>query len=344
VGAGRAHRPDRGTVGGRPPVARRAFGLAVLAALGAALGPCPATAADTPCGEVVTIPTHGRTTTRYALAAPAGGGAPDPRPALVLLVGGAGHLALDDQGCPRRLGGNSLVRSIPHFHALGFVTALVDAPSDHAGDEGLGGFRADPRHAEDLGKVIADVRARAGGPVWLVGTSRGAISAANAAARLTGPAAPDGLVLTSALMVGTHRARRAWAAQSVFDLPLDAIRVPVLVVGHAEDTCLRSPARLMGDITAKTRGAREPLAPRLPGPGGRGGGRHRALRPRRHVLTAGTPGAARPRQAAASPCGDHRGTRIRDPRPAGGLVRDRACHLAGAMRPSAAIAPAGRSR
>ncbi len=48
------------------------------------------------------------------------------------------------------------------------------------------------QHAEDIGKVIADVRERTKLPVWLVGTSRGAISAANAASRLTGPPRPTG--------------------------------------------------------------------------------------------------------------------------------------------------------
>ena len=166
--------------------------------------------------------------------------------------------------------GNSLVRSIPLFHELGFATALVDAPSDHAGSDGLAGFRTDRRHAEDIGKAIADVRARTNTPVWLIGTSRGAISAANAASRLAGPPAPDGLVLTSALMLGDARAKRAWVTQSVFDLPLEAIRMPVLVVGHEVDTCIRSPAKLMGNITARTNGAREQVVVVTGGLGGSG--------------------------------------------------------------------------
>jgi hypothetical protein len=217
------------------------------------------------CGEVVTLQTHDRTTTRYALvrrppAAPAG------PVALVLLVGGGGHLDLDEQGCPRALKGNSLVRSLPEFQRAGFTTALVDAPSDHTGEDGLGGFRVAAAHAADLGTVITDVRARTGGAVWLVGTSRGAISAVNAAARLTGPAAPDGLVLTSALMVGS-RGQKAWVAHSVFDLPLESIKMPVLVVGHAADTCLRSPADQMARITARTAGAREQVVTVTGGPG-----------------------------------------------------------------------------
>jgi hypothetical protein len=224
-------------------------------------------AATDACGEVVTIETRGGTTTRYALAYPQPAPAQGGRAALVLLVGGGGHLNLDDKGCARALTGNSLVRSLPHFHGAGFVTALVDAPSDHPGEDGLAGFRVTAEHASDLGKVIADVRARASTPVWLVGTSRGAISAVNAAARLSGPSAPDGLVLTSALMSGFHGSQKPWLAHTVFDLPLEAIRLPILVVGHAEDKCIRSPANLMDKITARTNGAREQVFTVTGGPG-----------------------------------------------------------------------------
>jgi hypothetical protein len=224
----------------------------------------PAARAAGSCGTVVTLAAHGGTTMRYSLAGPGGGGA---RTGLVLLVGGGGHLDLDDQGCPRALKGNSLVRSLPQFHGEGFVTALVDAPSDYPGEDGLGGFRLAPEHAEDIGKVVADLRARVQGPVWLVGTSRGSISAVNAAARLRDAAAPDGIVLTSALMVGTARARKAWVADSVFDVRLEDIRVPVLVVGHAADQCIRSPASRSAEITGRTNGAREQAVAVTGGPG-----------------------------------------------------------------------------
>ena len=204
----------------------------------------------------MTLNTHDGTTTRYVLAGPEEAPSGD-QGALVLLVGGGGDLDLDDRGCPRALKGNFLVRSLPHFHAEGFVTALVDVPSDSRGEEGLGGFRTSPDHAKDLGLVVTDVRRRTGGSVWVVGTSRGTISAANVASRFTSLATPDGLVLTSAVTSGSRTGRRAWVSQTVFDLRLDAIRMPVLVVGHADDQCARTPPGLMHDITAKTRGSRQ---------------------------------------------------------------------------------------
>lgn len=215
-----------------------------------------ASAQDGACGEVAAVGTHDGSTTRYALVRAAAPRAGEAQAVLVLLPGGGGHLDLDEKGCPRTLAGNSLVRSLPLFQAEGFATALVDAPSDHPGEDGLAGFRITPRHADDLGRVIADVRARTRLPVWLVGTSRGAISAVNAAARLSGAAAPDGLVLTSPVTYGS-RGNKAWVAQSVFDLPLEDIRVPVLVVGHAADQCLRSPPKLIGEVAARIRGVRK---------------------------------------------------------------------------------------
>lgn len=238
--------------------------------------PAPACLAQTvppaACGELVTLQTHLRSATRYSLAHPEGTVAPGGRIALVLLPGGSGHIDLDDKGCARALKGNSLVRSIPLFLAAGFSTALVDAPSNYQGEDGLGGFRTAAQHAEDLGKVIADVRARTMGQVWLVGTSRGSISAVNAAARLSGPPAPDGVVLTSALMSGQSGAKKAWVADSVFDLRLEAIRIPILVVGHADDRCVRSPANLMAGITARTNGIREQVVTVTGGAGRPGAG------------------------------------------------------------------------
>jgi len=218
------------------------------------------------CGELITINTHDRTTTRYTFAGPQGAPAEGAPVTLVLIVGGGGNLNLDDKGCPRSLTRNSLMRMRPLFHGAGFFTALLDAPSDSRGDDGLAGFRTAPQHAEDVGKIILDLRARSKGSVWVLGHSRGSISAANAAARLSGPSAPDGLVLLSAMMVGEPRPRKAWVAQTVFDPPLEAVKAPVLMVGHAADNCIRSPAAIMGKITARTQGARQQVVTVTGGP------------------------------------------------------------------------------
>lgn len=217
------------------------------------------------CGEVLTVPSHEGTTTRVAWVAPrAGEAAPTT---LLLLAGGAGFVDLGPDGCARKLQGNSLIRALKRFQAVGLGTALVDAPSDHQGEDGLAGFRLHESHASDLAAVVAELRRRAPGAVWVVGTSRGAISAANVASRTEGAAAPDGLVLTSALMSGQAGMRKAWVADSVFDLPLERLRLPLLLLGHAEDTCVRSPPGLMPQVMARVNSSRGQVATLTGGPG-----------------------------------------------------------------------------
>jgi len=242
---------------------RARAGLAIAAGLCAMAAPAkPATA----CGELVTLPSSDSRSIAYSLAAPNEGAG--QHAALLLLAGGGGALGLDDRGCARKLTGNSLVRAQDLFRAQGFFIALVDAPPDYQGPDGLAGFRTDPRHAADLGLVIADVRRRTKLPVFVVGTSRGTISAANAAARLSGGAAPDGVVLTSPITQSKIGGYKAWTAQSVFDLPLADIRTPILVVAHAADTCIRTPPQRAERIIAATNGAREQLVLVTGGPGG----------------------------------------------------------------------------
>jgi hypothetical protein len=240
----------------------------VLVAAVCASGVLSGAALAAPCGEVVTIATHDGTTTRYAFGAPQGGA--KPAAVLVLLAGGGGVVNLDDAGCVRDLTGNSLVRMAPVFRELGFATAVVDAPSDHNKDEdGLRGFRSDPKHADDLGRITAQLRARTGAPVWIAGTSRGAISAVNAASRLKGAAAPDGVVVTSVVMVGS-KGNKYWVRDTVFDHDLGAITLPTLIVGHALDKCLRSPPDDMERLAGKLNSARKQVATVTGGPGWKG--------------------------------------------------------------------------
>ncbi|MDI4634524.1 hypothetical protein J7U46_15800 [Pelomonas sp. V22] len=239
---------------------RAALALLMLAAAGAVQA--------APCGELRSLAVREGASQAFSLNPPSA----EPAITLVLLAGGGGHLKLDEKGCATALKGNALVRAQPLLQAQGFGTALVDAPSDQqAGDDGLAGFRTDPRHAADLGRLIETLRAvQGGGQVWLVGTSRGTISTVNAASRLQGAAAPDGVVLSSILTVGTPMGRKTWTSQSVFDLDLAAIRQPVLLLGHADDDCPRSPPRQMAEVAKRLRNARLEQQLIKGGPGGSG--------------------------------------------------------------------------
>lgn len=193
--------------------------------------------AQTKCGDVRNFdpPAGGRFSVSIA--------APSQPPAFVfvLLPGGSGLIDLDAQGCPRALRGNSLIRAIPEFHKGGAITALVDAPAEWRGQHGLSTFRMEPGHADALGVAIKALRETYRVPVWLVGTSRGAISAANGASRLTGDAAPDGVILTSPVSQGA-RGNLPFVSQDVFQLPLARISIPLFALGHAGDMCVRSPS------------------------------------------------------------------------------------------------------
>ena len=66
--------------------------------------------------------------------------------------------------------------------------------------------------------------------MWLIGTSRGTQSVGYAATELSGREGPDGIVLTSSILTDNR-------GRPVPDMPLDKIRVPVLVVHHELDGC-----------------------------------------------------------------------------------------------------------
>jgi pimeloyl-ACP methyl ester carboxylesterase len=122
------------------------------------------------------------------------------------------------------------VRSRGLFAEEGLLVAVLDVPSDHAA--GYGRFRVSKEHAQDVAAVIAALKALAPVPVWLVGTSKGTVSAAFIAGRLR-QGGPDGVVLTSSI---TDRSRET--ADTVVDATLDEIRVPTLIVHHKQDACV----------------------------------------------------------------------------------------------------------
>ncbi len=175
----------------------------------------PARAAD----ALIAIPTRPDVTVSYWYMPREGATA-----TLLLLPGGAGGLGLRD-GQPQS--GNFLLRSRELFAAQGFNVAAVGRPSDVADLDT--GFRASAAHVEDLKRVVDDLRTRSTLPIWLVGTSRGTVSATAAAIAL-GPERLAGIVLASS--VTAYKLRGAVPTQA-----LEAIRLPVLVLHHEKDAC-----------------------------------------------------------------------------------------------------------
>jgi pimeloyl-ACP methyl ester carboxylesterase len=178
--------------------------------------------------EFRTIPGRPGVTQGLLLLRPPG----RPVASVILFAGGDGDLALSAAGIGQ-LQGNFLLRTRQRWVREGFLVAILDRPSDRKG--GLWNFRTTPEHAADVKVAIATVREVAPVPVWLVGTSMGSLSAANAAARLT-EGGPHGVVLTSSV---TETSRASY--ETTRHAGLGDIRAPTLVVHHRDDACRASP-------------------------------------------------------------------------------------------------------
>ncbi len=149
---------------------------------------------------------------------------PDASATVVLLPGGAGGIGMKN-GVPRS--NNFLVRSRDFFAANGFNVAVVGKPTDKEDMDYA--FRISRPHLEDLGRLVAYLKQDARLPVWLVGTSRGTISA-TAAAIDFGDRELAGIVLTSSVT-------RYDKTGAVPTQALEKIHIPVLVMHHENDAC-----------------------------------------------------------------------------------------------------------
>jgi hypothetical protein len=185
--------------------------------------------------DMVAVKVSDSVTQSYLLAVPAG----DVQAVAILLPGGYGKFALDQMAGRLKMGrGNFLIRARGHFVDRGVATAVLDSPSDQP--NGMSDdFRLGPRHATDVGAVVADLKTRfPGKPVFLVGTSRGSVSAAPLGARLGEAVA--GIVMTSSMFRATNpRSSEPGPGLSRFDFA--TIKVPALLVHHRDDLCSSTP-------------------------------------------------------------------------------------------------------
>ena len=144
---------------------------------------------------------------------------------VVLLPGGSGGLGVLEDGKPGSR--NFLVRSRELFAQAGLNVAVMGRASDK---EDLDyPDRIASEHVDDIRKLVEYLKKDSGLPVWLVGTSRGTVSA-TAAAIAFGNDRLAGIVLTASVV-----SPRKIGAVPTQDLA--AIRIPVLVVHHAKDSC-----------------------------------------------------------------------------------------------------------
>ena len=170
----------------------------------------------------------------------------NPVGSVVLLAGGPGVLNIDQAGKVNRLFGNQLVRTRALYVRAGFATAVPDIASDLKDTQNYRGNGA--THGRDLAAVIAYMR-QIKGPVALVATSRGALSAATVMLRQS-DALPDALVITSGVLRGPNSSAEAMGNPA-------NIKVPVLLIAHQDDTCRVTLPADMAGYAARLTGSRK---------------------------------------------------------------------------------------
>lgn len=172
----------------------------------------------------------------YLLDMPGGG---DPKAVLLVIPGGNGVVNLKIQGGTIRhdLQQNLFIRSRAMFHERSIGLAMPDVPSDQG--KGMNAtFRKGREHADDLGAVLKDLRARYRSSKFYFATSgSGGISALFAAGSLGRHL--DGVVLAGADTSQLHAYDHS------------AVKTPVLMLHHMEDSCDSAPVIEAGEIAER---------------------------------------------------------------------------------------------
>jgi hypothetical protein len=183
--------------------------------------------------EIVSLSTRPGVTQSYFLMR-----VPENPQAVVLIFPGSGGLIRlrRESGQIKFSPNNFLVRTRGEYVKRGVVAAIVDAPSDQQSGWGMTDeFRLGKDHATDIASVVVDLRNRFPGvPIFLIGTSRGTISAASLAAPFKEKI--SGVVLTATMFRQTgRRSQEPGPGLSGFDFA--TIETPLLLVHHMSDQC-----------------------------------------------------------------------------------------------------------
>lgn len=189
--------------------------------------PCPA------AEELLSIPTRNGVTLSYLLDQDKSA---TPKVVVLSFVGGLGRIDLAGRAQKGKIkfgpAANFLIRIRDQMTDADVADVIVDSPSDQDGISDR--FRLGSEHAGHIRTLIGDLKQRfPGARVFLLGTSRGTISAAALGVSLGDIV--QGIVLTSTVT----NADRMGTGLSAFDF--GSIKLPVLLVHHRDDGCRSSP-------------------------------------------------------------------------------------------------------
>jgi poly(3-hydroxybutyrate) depolymerase len=195
--------------------------------------------------ELITIPTRDGVKLSYLLVHDKSAA---PKAVAISFVGGPGAIGLAKraESGPVKFGPGAvfLVRVREQLVDADIADAIVDAPSDKLPQGMDDAFRLGPEHLADIRPLVVDLKQRyPDAKVYLVGTSRGTISAAALAAKLGDSV--QGVALSSSVT----NSNKMGEGLSHFDFK--TIRIPLLFIHHRDDACSISPYHNVEQISNK---------------------------------------------------------------------------------------------
>lgn len=175
--------------------------------------------------------------------------AKDAQATVVMLPGGSWNIGAIDASTGALTGTNFFIRTIPMFVGYGLNVVTMYRP-DSLPTLRDAVLRSGQQHGQDV-LALADYASRLNKPVWLLGTSMGAISAVNAVT-LKPDSKVSGLVISSAVANRTSSVKAG-----ALDFPLEKIGLPVYVSGHEKDECASTPPATTREIARRLTGSRK---------------------------------------------------------------------------------------
>ena len=190
--------------------------------------------------RVMTIPLRAVGSVRAIFSSPE-----RPRATIIMFPGGTGDIGLGQDGRIRHAD-NFVVRTREVWNRHGYAVLIPDT----VGHINLRGQRSSAYYAHLVEDIIVFVHWQDSGPVFLLGTSQGAIAAVNGAVHAA-PGDIAGVVLTESVSV------MGSSGETVFSAHPEKVQPPVLVVANRDDRCNVAPSQDAKRIGSAMTGSHE---------------------------------------------------------------------------------------